>query len=266
VTDPEEIPLPGGDVTVGVVRVGDTVRRVPVTTSETPRQVLEHLEAVGFDGAPRYLGVDDRGRQTLAYIDGEVAGRPWPAWTRDESRLRSLGALVRRLDDAMAPLGVPGWALAAQEADPVGIPPSPTLVGHLDITPENVVFVDGVARALIDFDLAAPTTRAEEVVNLLLWWAPWMPPEDREPAVGDDDEARRAGVLVDATVSPTRTARCSSRSRSSWPRDRGTGCDTEPRRVGGGWARMWDVGVGDRIRRREAWLRAEAARLDAAVR
>lgn len=34
--------------------------------------VLLHLEAVGFEGAPRFLGVDDEGREILTYIEGDV--------------------------------------------------------------------------------------------------------------------------------------------------------------------------------------------------
>jgi hypothetical protein len=34
---------------------------------------------------------------------------------------------------------------------------------------------------------------------------------------------------------------------------------------GGGWRRMWDDGVGDKIRRRQAWLRANAAEITAAL-
>lgn len=34
---------------------------------------------------------------------------------------------------------------------------------------------------------------------------------------------------------------------------------------GGGWARMWQEGVGDRIKRREAWLERHGAELEAAL-
>jgi hypothetical protein len=63
--DQVEVPLAGGDVTEGVVRVGDTV---------------------GFEGAPRFLGTDGSGREVLSYIDGEIAGRPRPPWIADETR------------------------------------------------------------------------------------------------------------------------------------------------------------------------------------
>ena len=97
-----EIPLAGGDVTEGVVRVGDTVRRPVGPHSPLVHALLAHLESVGFEGAPRFLGIDGSGREVLSYIDGEVAGRPRPPWIADETRLASVGRLVRAYDDAAA--------------------------------------------------------------------------------------------------------------------------------------------------------------------
>ena len=77
-----EIPLQGGRITPGVVRVGQTVRRPPRLTAEFVHALLEHLAAVGFDGAPHFLGTDEKGRDILSYIEGEV-----PAdlgWHKDE--------------------------------------------------------------------------------------------------------------------------------------------------------------------------------------
>jgi len=42
------------------VRVGDTVRRTAGSTAAAVRDLLLHLESVGFDGAPRHLGTDER--------------------------------------------------------------------------------------------------------------------------------------------------------------------------------------------------------------
>jgi hypothetical protein len=87
--DQGEIPLTGGDVTEGVVRVGDTVRRPVGPHSPLVHALLAYLESVGFEGAPRFLGIDGAGREVLSYIDGEVAGRPRPPWIADETRLAS---------------------------------------------------------------------------------------------------------------------------------------------------------------------------------
>ena len=54
-----EVLLPGGLANRGaVVRIGDTVRRPQRRTSPSVHALLRHLETVGFDGAPRFLGVD----------------------------------------------------------------------------------------------------------------------------------------------------------------------------------------------------------------
>ena len=47
----------------GVVRIGDTVRRPGMRAGV--RELLLHLEQVGFAGAPRYLGTDDKDRQVV---------------------------------------------------------------------------------------------------------------------------------------------------------------------------------------------------------
>jgi len=69
-------PLDGGQQSSGVVRVGDTVRRPLHRNSEFVHALLRHLGAVGFDGVPRLLGIDDRGREILTYVDGHVFDGP----------------------------------------------------------------------------------------------------------------------------------------------------------------------------------------------
>ena len=67
-----EVLLPGGFTNAGrVIRIGDTVRRPWRPTTPATKALLEHLERVGFDGAPRFLGADDRGREILSFIPGK---------------------------------------------------------------------------------------------------------------------------------------------------------------------------------------------------
>jgi hypothetical protein len=268
--DEAEIPLAGGDVTEGVVRVGDTVRRPAGPHSPLVHALLTHLESAGFEGAPRFLGLDGSGREVLSYIDGEVAGRPRPPWIADETRLASVGRLVRAYDDAAASFTPPPGALPGiKPAEPPGIPPAPgyppELIGHVDITPENVVFRNGRAYALIDFDLAKPATRADEMFNAMLWWAPLFDPRDADPLLRDVDVPRRCRILADAYgLSGTDRERIMEvavlRTRRSWYLMK-----QRAETLGGGWQRMWDEGAGDVIRRREAWLDRYAATLTAAL-
>lgn len=268
--DEAGIPLAGGDVTEGVVRVGDTVRRPVGQHSPLVHALLTHLESAGFEGAPRFLGIDGAGLEVLSYIEGEVAGRPRPPWIADETRLASVGRLVRAYNDAAASFSPPPGALpGVQPTEPPGIPPAPEyppeLIGHVDITPENVVFRAGRARALIDFDLARPATRADEMFNAMLWWAPLSDPRDVDPLLRQVDVARRARILADGYgLSGTDRERIADvamlRTRRSWYLMK-----HRAQTHGGGWQRMWDEGVGDEIKRREAWLDRHAATLTAVL-
>jgi hypothetical protein len=58
----DEEPLSGGNVSDGVVRVGDTVRRPAGPWTPAVHALLTHLHDAGFDAAPRPLGLDDRWR------------------------------------------------------------------------------------------------------------------------------------------------------------------------------------------------------------
>jgi Phosphotransferase enzyme family len=263
------VPLLGGDVTEGLVRAGLTVRRPRGPEALLVEALLRHVERIGFTGAPRFLGVDVRGRQVLSWVEGEVAARPWPSWVADEERIVSVAELVRGYDDAAQSFRVSDLARAATPPDLPGMPPRlvgpAQFVGHQDITPENVVFRGGRAAALIDFDLARLTDRPGEVANVLLWWAPLMPRPDREPVLREVNAHRRAALIVDAYgLGADDRARVIATARNdadrAWysMRDRAE-------RLGGGWRRMWEDGVGERILRRQAWLAENAASLEAAV-
>jgi Ser/Thr protein kinase RdoA (MazF antagonist) len=174
-----EQPLQGGmDNPGGVVRVGDTVRRTIKRHGPTKavRALLLHLEEVGFDGAPRYLGIDERGREVLSYVEGDVALAPYPAWSMTDSALTSVGRLLRRFHDATASFdrdGLAGWMTAW--ADPTG----GDRINHNDPCPENIVFRDGEAVALIDFDLAAPGRPLWDVAIAARNWCPLTAPSTR---------------------------------------------------------------------------------------
>ncbi|WP_433258441.1 phosphotransferase [Streptosporangium sp. CA-135522] len=265
-----EIPLVGGDVTEGIVRVGDTVRRSLGPNAPLVHALLRHLEEAGFPGAPRFLGVDAVGREVLTFVPGEVAGRPRPPWIPDEERLASVGHLVRDYHAAVAGFMVPeGVKPGLGVSVPPDMPPAPPypveLVGHMDYTPDNIVFRDGKAAALIDFDLAKPTTRVDEVANAMMYWAPLCDPVDADPLLREVDVPRRCRILADAYGMPdVDRARLvevfALRTRRAWFSMRQNALER-----GGGWARMWDEGVGDRIKRREAWLDRHGAVIDAAL-
>jgi Phosphotransferase enzyme family len=173
--DQQEVELTGGTANQGlVVRVGDTVRRPWRPTSESTHALLQHLEDVGFDGAPRLLGVDDRGREVLTYVPGTAISPPYPPWSLTTPALVSVARLLHRYHEAVASFDGDGllWQLPVPERFTTG------LVSHNDPNMDNIVFRDGVAVALIDFDLAAPGSRVWDVAAAARLWAPLRPDVD----------------------------------------------------------------------------------------
>src|ERR687889_931082 len=107
--DVTEFPLAGGQQTPGVVRVGRTVRRPMGPNAPFVHDLLRYLEAVGFDGAPRLLGVDERGREVLTFVEGEVPHDP-DGYRPSEIRLVKSAAMIRRLHDVTAGAAPPRGA------------------------------------------------------------------------------------------------------------------------------------------------------------
>jgi hypothetical protein len=157
-----EVPLGGGRLTSGVVKVGGTVRR---PASPFAAMLLSHLALVGFDGAPRYLGEDGLGRQVLTFVPGDVPAK-WRAFG-DEQVARA-GMLLRRMHDASRGL-----------AERVG---GGDVVCHHDPGPNNTVFRDGLPVAFIDFDFAAVGDPLEDV-GYVAW--SWCISSKRNPRAAD---------------------------------------------------------------------------------
>jgi hypothetical protein len=150
--DEPEVPLPGGTVNE-VVRIGDTVRRSTGPWTPAVHALLRHLEAVGFPYSSRVLGFDSKGREVLRYIEGEVAGLPWPAALFQDGGVRSVARLVREYHAAVASfVPTPGsvWRLTAKELAPGKI------VRHGDLGTWNMLWRDGQLVGLIDWDFAEP--------------------------------------------------------------------------------------------------------------
>jgi hypothetical protein len=161
--------LNGGLTNAGrVSRVGNTVRRPRRPTSPSTWALFDHLERVGFDGAPRFLGVDDRGREMLSFIPGEAAIEPHPAWALTDEALVSVAELLRRYHDAAASFDGAGrtW--------PDFVPSEfrERLISHNDPNLDNVIFSGGVAVGLIDFDLGGPGSAVWDVTCAARLWAP----------------------------------------------------------------------------------------------
>jgi Phosphotransferase enzyme family len=192
-------PLTGDGVTQGIVRIGDTVRRPLRPFSLTVQAYLAHLRDAGFTGAPLPFGVDEQGREVLSFVPGDVPRWPLPPEMAGDDVLVALARLIRALHEASAGWEPPPGAVwGGTPANPGRVTEHAELVSHRDYALGNVVFRGGRPAALIDFDLARPTTRVYDIANALWYWAPLRDPRDRSPALADADIPHRVAVFADA--------------------------------------------------------------------
>jgi Phosphotransferase enzyme family len=190
-----EQPLAGGIANLGkVVRVGDTVRRPASSFTDAIFALFEHLHDVGFDGVPRPLGRDDRGREVLTFIEGDVSIPPFPAWSMSDATLASVARLQSRFHEAAASFDASAFAWSDELADPQGR----GVVGHNDICPENVVFRDGEAVAFLDWDFAAPGRPLWDIASVMSMWGPVHDPSDPVPGMEGLEPFARARLIADA--------------------------------------------------------------------
>ncbi|HKD88832.1 MAG TPA: phosphotransferase, partial [Streptosporangiaceae bacterium] len=142
----------------------------------------------------------------------------------------------------------------------------PELVTHRDYCPGNVVFHNGLPAALIDFDLARPTTRLYDIANALYWWAPLLDPLDRTPTLAEADIPRRVAIFADSygmtADQRRRLVPVADQMIQRFHISTREKADTEPV-----FRRMWDAGAKDRLPRAEQWIKQAgpsiAARLTA---
>ena len=153
--DGEEI-LQGGVANAGaVVRSGDDVLRPSNQHSASIHRFLTSIREGGFRGASEPVSIDPDGRERLRFVPGEVPLPPYPSWAQTDEALASVAVLIRGLHGASIGLALDGETWSSELADPCGGP----VMCHNDVCLENVVFRDGRARALLDFDFAAPGRR-----------------------------------------------------------------------------------------------------------
>jgi hypothetical protein len=258
--------LIGDGVTQGIVRIGDTVRRPLRPFSLTVQGYLAHLRDAGFTGAPLPLGVDEQGREILSFVPGETPRDPLPPETAGDDVLIALARLIRALHEASDGWVPPSDAVWGGTPATEGRVTEPMeLVSHRDYYPGNVVFRDGLPAAMIDFDLAKPTTRIYDIANALWYWAPLRAPRDRPPAFVDADIPHRIAVFADAygmtAQHRTELAPLVVDLAHRYHRESRVSAELDPV-----FRKLWEDGAKDELPRAEAWLREMAPAIAARLR
>ena len=143
------------------------------------------------------LSTDGR-TEVLSWIPGRAAAEPLPSWCAQDEAAASVARLVRHFHDAVRDYGPP----VAQPALPVPVPADfrAAAVSHNDLHPGNIVFRDGQAVGLIDFDLAGSGGPIWDLATLVRGWAPLVDDADMPPALMARPSRRfdRLALMLDA--------------------------------------------------------------------
>jgi hypothetical protein len=244
---PEEL-LHGGFVTE-VVRVGDTVRRRPGGNADFVHRLLESLERSGWDGAPRFRGMDDQGREILSFLPGHVPWQPAEQTrARSDDSLAVTAELVRQFHDLTTGTSLAGGC---------------EVVCHNDLSPKNTVYRDRAGElrpvAFIDWDIAAPGQRIHDIAHVCWQYAGLGPQIEDTARAG-----RQVRIICDAYGLADRAAvidtilwwqdRC-------WRGIRASAAAGDPAMM-----RLHDSGATDEVRQQHDWVARHRTELQAALR
>ncbi|TDL30850.1 aminoglycoside phosphotransferase [Jeotgalibacillus sp. S-D1] len=142
--------LTGGNVSK-VYRLGNTVRREMTENSRRVHALLKHLEAKNIEFTPRFLGIDEQGREILSFIEGEAGNYPLKDYMWSSEALEKIAKMQRRYHDAVKDFEVGEyWKPVVQTSDQAEV------ICHNDFAVYNMIFADGIPVGLIDFDVAGP--------------------------------------------------------------------------------------------------------------
>ena len=137
--------------------------------------LLNHLQRVGFTGSPHALGMDEKSREVLSYLDGECGEYPLaPHWVTEEA-LVTVATMLRMFHDAQYGFVPPPGAVWRSFGPP---PADSEVICHHDAAPHNVIWRPDGPLSLIDFDLASPGARIYDVAYAAWTWVPLFSDRD----------------------------------------------------------------------------------------
>ncbi|MFD2796752.1 phosphotransferase [Promicromonospora vindobonensis] len=238
----DEQVLSGGFVST-VTRRGDEVFRSMGERHEYVHELLRYLAERGWRGAPRLLRVEPPATEVVSYVDGlsgadDVVRRAAAA----PLCLAGVARLVRELHDLTA-----GTELAGDAE----------VVCHHDLDPRNTVFRRGVSGvdpvAFIDWDIAGPGRRIEDVAHLVWQFVPLGPGTDVSRAARALVTVRDAyGPLDRSELVPTALW---------WQHRCADGIDAGARAGEPAMVRLAELGVPHAVRQQAAWTAEHAEEL-----
>jgi hypothetical protein len=146
------------------------------------------------------LGVDEKGRAMLRFVEGEAHPGwpdPMPRWMyKDESTLTAAARLLSRYHDASSTFAPPPdarWMFAAEGKHEI--------ICHNDWAPYNALFRGHEPVVMLDWDSAGPGTRLGDAAVAAHQWVPLYPKLDgisNDPVLALGERASRLNTFCRA--------------------------------------------------------------------
>ena len=155
-----------------------TVRRAKLPWTSSVHAFLDFLEQQEFE-APRSKGIDAEGLEGVSWIDGWVSPIPFDGPLLRNRGLRSIGRLLHHFHQVSRKYMPPANAMWAhgsvrrRRGD---------VIRHGDIGAGNIVWRNGKAVALIDFEFAVPGPAIDDLAMAAWTLVPLVPPDAQAKA------------------------------------------------------------------------------------
>src|SRR5215469_311995 len=127
-----------------VMRIGHAVHRRAGPWTPAVLDLLRHLERVGFNAAPRPLGINEDGHEVLGYIPGEVAHPR----VLEDTELARVAEVIREYHLKVSSFRASPSASWGKDGQDPGT--GHELVCHNDLAPWNLVVGKGGELAFIE--------------------------------------------------------------------------------------------------------------------
>ncbi|MCM3596195.1 phosphotransferase [Metabacillus idriensis] len=158
--------LTGGNIST-VYRSGDTVRRNLKPDSTKIHKLLKHLENKRFIYAPKFLGIDEKGREILSFIEGETGNYPLKEYMWSNDVLKEIAKVLRLYHDSVSDFPMEeGWQSIDNTPQPFEV------ICHNDFATYNIIFNHKRPVGIIDFDVAGPGPRLWDIAYTLYTCVP----------------------------------------------------------------------------------------------
>ncbi len=157
----------------------------------------KEIPTQGFEGAPRFLGFDQQGREILSFIEGGIGTYPLQHYMWSDENVREVARFLRPYHDETVGYSAPHgatWQFTYPDHR------QHEVICHNDVAAYNMVYRDSKLQVLIDWDTAGPEPRICDIAYAVYRFIPLSYAQDmQELGLADlTTQARRLRLFSQA--------------------------------------------------------------------